>query len=993
MANGQIDILVAKKAIKELDTGIAKIDKMNMSILELSKSVRTLNTDLTNVKTPKGLETRLKKNADAQNKVKESVEKVRLAEIKLAQQREKAFDKFNADITKTNKARVKESEAIERNKAALLKQKKATLEASGAYRRLNREYEKSKTNLANLLSAENKNTAAIKKAQREFDRLGAKVRKVDAATRNYTKGIGNYGSALRGTRGLVRQLTSAMGLMGGAFLAVSIIRNTAKRIRDFDKSIVGLSAILKTNRKDLKNLEQTIIDVAGASIKTSNEVADLATKLATLGKSKQEIIDLLEPVNNLSIGLEATSEEAGELLIQTLNAFGKGSEEASKFADIIAKMRTSTALDFERIKDALGFLAPTARAAGVSFEETGAILGVLVDNGIKASRAGRLMSSSFIRLAQSGKTLQEALSEVRIAQQKGVDSVELLQIAGDLFGTRSAALGLILADNTQKTADLTKEFENAGGSLKELTDKQLESLDAKFKILDATWEKFIVNIENGEGALADFTKSAITSITDLIGAIDDVSTVSEESGSFVGNFFRSFFSTDTEKAFKVQAELIREQKKHNNLLEEAINIAIKQNGVELTRLEILTIGAELSKLTTEELEAYIKALTKKNKVNKENIEIEEEANEVMKGSIDWLNEMISANNKLINQSNDRGTIEKLQEENKLLEIQKQLLLQGERARVEVIKTSGVGIVGSQSDGDINTGGLQQDQVQSSEFDLLIDEISSFVDVYGSQIDAAIDITNSFFDNRINRIDEDIAKNNEFFDKQIEAAIGNKELQEQLEFDKQAKNKILEAKKREEQKKQFKLNKAIAIADIAINTAIAISKSLAITPLPAGLPFVIANAALGALQIGAVLARQLPAFKDGTKSPLDKDTLAVTGDGGKREPITKNGELIGLSPSVPTLTYLPKGAEVHKDIDSFASKGYDIDAINKAAVMTSIHNDGKMLNTIKVINDFNMNLDGYQRKIESGIKNGFKRYAKTNISNTINIEDSNYNKEL
>ena len=212
------------------------------------------------------------------------------------------------------------------------------------------------------------------------------------------------------------------------------------------------------------------------------------------------------------------------LLIQTLNAFGESSKSANKYANIIANVRASTALDFERIKDALGFLAPTANAAGVSFEKTGAILGVLVDNGIRAARAGRLMSSSFLKLAEEGLTLEDALTDLNKVQQSTTDELVILEKSSSLFGKESAALGLILASNIEKVDDYTSAFEKSDGVLKKLTNTQLESLANKTKILDSAWTEFILSIEDGTGVIGRAASSVIglaTSIVNLGSSLGD----------------------------------------------------------------------------------------------------------------------------------------------------------------------------------------------------------------------------------------------------------------------------------------------------------------------------------------------------------------------------------------------------------------------------------------------------------------------------------------
>jgi hypothetical protein len=66
----------------------------------------------------------------------------------------------------------------------------------------------------------------------------------------------------------------------------------------------------------------------------------------------------------------------------------------------------------------------------------------------------------------------------------------------------------------------------------------------------------------------------------------------------------------------------------------------------------------------------------------------------------------------------------------------------------------------------------------------------------------------------------------------------------------------------EKRKQAIADKALAIFDIGINTAVAISKAIAASPLTGGLPFSALAAVLGAAQIAAVLAKPIPKFEKG-----------------------------------------------------------------------------------------------------------------------------------
>jgi hypothetical protein len=66
----------------------------------------------------------------------------------------------------------------------------------------------------------------------------------------------------------------------------------------------------------------------------------------------------------------------------------------------------------------------------------------------------------------------------------------------------------------------------------------------------------------------------------------------------------------------------------------------------------------------------------------------------------------------------------------------------------------------------------------------------------------------------------------------------------------------------EKRKQAIADRALAIFDIGINTAVAISKSVAASPVTGGLPFSAIAALIGAAQIAAVLAKPIPKFAKG-----------------------------------------------------------------------------------------------------------------------------------
>ena len=117
-----------------------------------------------------------------------------------------------------------------------------------------------------------------------------------------------------------------------------------------------------------------------------------------------------------------------------------------------------------------------------------------------------MLNTSFARLVNKGLTLKEALDEIN-------NSTNRVRTASRLFGARSFSLGLILADNIEKTKKLANEFDNmSNGALKKLTSEQLKSMSGEIKIMNSVWENFILNMDSGNGIISRSVRGVVRGI-------------------------------------------------------------------------------------------------------------------------------------------------------------------------------------------------------------------------------------------------------------------------------------------------------------------------------------------------------------------------------------------------------------------------------------------------------------------------------------------------
>lgn len=231
-----------------------------------------------------------------------------------------------------------------------------------------------------------------------------------------------------------------------------------------------------------------------------------------------------------------------------------------------------------------------------------------------------------------------------------------------------------------------------------------------------------------------------------------------------------------------------------------------------------------------------------------------------------------------------------------------------------------------------------------------------------------DLASALFEAKIQKIEVEIDKNNEFYDKQIEAAQGNEKQIDLLEKERDKKNAALEEKKKKEQRKQAVANKAAALAQATISTALAVLAALNTQPfLPLGPAMAILAGVLGGIQIATIAATPIPKYKTGRKGG-PKET-AIVGDGGVSEVIERRNGKVELTPARDTLVELGAGDNVYKDIEDYKRNG-------RMSVMKSLDLEGKKVNEY-----FNITMenDRYGKEIVDELKQTRKAISKLKLN--------------
>ena len=243
----------------------------------------------------------------------------------------------------------------------------------------------------------------------------------------------------------------------------------------------------------------------------------------------------------------------------------------------------------------------------------------------------------------------------------------------------------------------------------------------------------------------------------------------------------------------------------------------------------------------------------------------------------------------------------------------------------------------------------------------IHNLQKWLQIASQAIGAIGDLVSTIYDGQINEIEEEQDANDEKYEKDVErienlaetGAISEEEAEARKRAAKvqtEAKNKDLERQKQEMAHKQAVWDKATSAAQTGIATAEAIMTTIANMGMPLAIPFVTAAATIGAIQIATILATPIPSYVEGTKdSSGHRGGTALVGDGGKHEVIMYSGKA-WITPDIPTLVDIPKGAQVFPDVDKVDISSFDFPDWDLPTFSPSYFSSADSSNTI-VFNDY------------------------------------------
>ncbi|EHC5818194.1 phage tail tape measure protein [Escherichia coli] len=394
-------------------------------------------------------------------------------------------------------------------------------------------------------------TAQLNRQRDALARVSAQQAKLNAVKQRYQAGkelAGNMASVGAAGVGI-----AAAGTMVGVKLLMSGYEFAQKNselqaVLGVAKDSAEMAALRKQARQLGDNTAASADDAAGAQIIIAKAGGDV------------DAIQAATPVTlNMALANRRTMEENAALLMGMKSAFQLSNDKVAHIGDVLSMTMNKTAADFDGMSDALTYAAPVAKNAGVSIEETAAMVGALHDAKITGSMAGTGSRAVLSRLqAPTGKAW-DALKElgVKTSDSKGntrpvftilkemqasfeknrLGTAQQAEYMKTIFGEEasSAAAVLMTAASTGKLDKLTAAFKASDGKTAELVNIMQDNLGGDFKEFQSAYEAVGTDLfDQQEGALRKLTQTVTKYVLKLDGWIQKNKSLASTIGLIAG---------------------------------------------------------------------------------------------------------------------------------------------------------------------------------------------------------------------------------------------------------------------------------------------------------------------------------------------------------------------------------------------------------------------------------------------------------------------------
>lgn len=195
----------------------------------------------------------------------------------------------------------------------------------------------------------------------------------------------------------------------------AIVKFSANSGMSFEAAMSRVAAYSGASAEDLQLLSDAAKDMGATTSKTAAEAADALGYLALNGYKTEEMLTTLRPVVKAAEAGNMDLASVANLTANSLAAYGKSSEEAEEFLNVLTATQNNTSTTMSELLQVYRTQANTFRLLNVDFNESATLLGLVANRSLKGSDAATALNAVMLRLLGTNKKSAEALEDIGVS--------------------------------------------------------------------------------------------------------------------------------------------------------------------------------------------------------------------------------------------------------------------------------------------------------------------------------------------------------------------------------------------------------------------------------------------------------------------------------------------------------------------------------------------------------------------------------------------------
>lgn len=383
--------------------------------------------------------------------------------------------------------------------------------------------------------------------------------------------IASVQGKMKGASATARSLGT--GLAAAGAVGVAAAAKSVQEYSKFEDQLIEVQKVTGMTDQEMASMGERLKEMSAGPLPASaEELGKIAAQAGSVGvRGEKNIAMFTRSVQKMATATRLSSNEAAEQIAKISNAFDIPMTQAENLGSSINALSNSTASWADEISQGVRRAAGAASSLGISAQDTSAVIATLVDNGMRARRAGTRMRRVFTQMSTEAEKMasvmgvstsemrqsieEDAMGTLTRFIQKAKETGRSQQIFSDTFGSAGkAALDMLtdvdqLNNNMEKSSQafeentsLQGEYENALGAVSNQVQNTKEKLDAILISLGGSLAPTLKNtvlpaingLLDGFRSLDKDTKSLIAKIMGLGGVAALVTGAAVVLGTVIG---------------------------------------------------------------------------------------------------------------------------------------------------------------------------------------------------------------------------------------------------------------------------------------------------------------------------------------------------------------------------------------------------------------------------------------------------------------------------